>query len=154
MYALRSSLQVLVNIMMESKLDSEQKMPLYSSPPNPHQTFWTTIFASELVEEHSADIKKLGLILHLIRWLLPLLYFVPVRWILIAFCFSNNFGDQMMYPLVALLLAIEHDESLKSKLTCGMLHRVFSGAGEELWHEDPEAGIFTATDAILVSGVC
>lgn len=144
---------ILSGVMIEKRLYCEQKMPLYSSQPDPQYTFWTTIFSSELVEKHSADIRKLGIVLHLIRWLLPLLYYVRIRWILAAFCFGNNFGDEMVYPLVALFLDIEDDGSLKNMLTCGMLHRVFAGAEEGLWHEDPEAVLFASTDSILVSNV-
>lgn len=66
--------------------------------------FWTNCFPSRLVEEFSGDIKKFGKVLKLIKWTMPILGLVPVKVMLRMFLFSKDFGDKMVYPLIALFL--------------------------------------------------
>ena len=66
--------------------------------------FWTNCFPSTLVEQYSSDIKKFGRVLKLIKWTMPVLGLVPIRIMLRMFFFSKDFGDKMVYPLIALFL--------------------------------------------------
>lgn len=66
--------------------------------------FWTNCFPSHLVNEFSADIKKFGRVLKVIKWTMPVLGIVPVRVMLRMFFFSKGFGDKMVFPLIALFL--------------------------------------------------
>ena len=66
--------------------------------------FWTNCFPSTLVERFSGDIKKFGKVLKLIKWTMPVLGLVPIRVMLRMFFFSQDFGDKMVYPLIALFL--------------------------------------------------
>ena len=66
--------------------------------------FWTNCFPSQLVEDFSGDIKKFGKVLKLIKWTMPVLGLVPVRIMLRMFLFSKDFGDKMVFPLIALFL--------------------------------------------------
>ena len=66
--------------------------------------FWTNVFPSNLVDQHSADIRKFGKVLKIIKWTMPVLGLVPIRVMLRMFFFSKDFGDKMVYPLIALFL--------------------------------------------------
>lgn len=66
--------------------------------------FWTNVFPSQLVDQYSSDIKKFGKVLKLIKWTMPVLGIVPIRVMLRMFFFSKDFGDKMVFPLIALFL--------------------------------------------------
>ena len=66
--------------------------------------FWTNVFPSHLVEQHSADIKKFGKVLKIIKYTMPVLGIVPIKTMLRMFFFSKDFGDKMVFPLIALFL--------------------------------------------------
>ena len=66
--------------------------------------FWTNVFPSQLVDQYSADIKKFGKVLKIIKWTMPVLGLVPIRIMLRMFFFSKDFGDKMVFPLIALFL--------------------------------------------------
>ena len=67
-------------------------------------SFWTNCFPSQLVDQFSGDIKKFGRVLKLIKWTMPVLGIIPIRIMLRMFFFSKDFGDKMVYPLIALFL--------------------------------------------------
>ena len=66
--------------------------------------FWTNCFPSNLVDQFSGDIQKFGKVLKLIKWTMPVLGIIPIRIMLRMFFFSKDFGDKMVYPLIALFL--------------------------------------------------
>ena len=66
--------------------------------------FWTNCFPSNLVDQFSGDIRKFGKVLKLIKWTMPVLGIVPIRIMLRMFFFSKDFGDKMVFPLIALFL--------------------------------------------------
>ena len=66
--------------------------------------FWTNVFPSPLVEQYSADIKKFGKVLKIIKYTMPVLGIVPIKVMLRMFFFSKDFGDKMVFPLIALFL--------------------------------------------------
>lgn len=66
--------------------------------------FWTNCFPSHLVDRFSADIKKFGKVLKLIKWTMPILGIVPIRIMLRMFFFNKEFGEKMVFPLIALFL--------------------------------------------------
>ena len=74
--------------------------------------FWTNCFPSPLVDRFSKDIKKFGKVLKLIKWTMPVLGLVPIRIMLRMFFFSKDFGDKMVYPLIALFLGTGRSSSL------------------------------------------
>ena len=76
--------------------------------------FWTNVFPSQLVDQYSSDIKKFGKVLKLIKWSMPVLGIVPVRIMLRMFFFSKDFGDKMVFPLIALFLGT--GESVRCQL--------------------------------------
>jgi len=66
--------------------------------------FWTNCFPSPLVDQFSGDIRKFGRVLKIIKYTMPILGLVPIRIMLRMFFFSKDFGDKMVFPLIALFL--------------------------------------------------
>ena len=67
-------------------------------------SFWTNCFPTPLVDRFSKDIKKFGTVLKIIKYTMPVLGLVPIRIMLRLFFFDKEFGDKMVYPLIALFL--------------------------------------------------
>ncbi|KAH7393196.1 flavin-containing amine oxidasedehydrogenase-like protein [Cadophora sp. MPI-SDFR-AT-0126] len=97
--------------------------------------FWTNCFPSNLINQFSADIKKFGKVLKLIKWTMPLLGLVPIRIMLRMFFFNKDFGDKMVYPLIALFLGTGNQTA---NVSCAILERLFDDPNMKLWDYDPE----------------
>lgn len=87
------------------------------------------------MEQFSSDIKKFGKVLKLIKWTLPVLGLVPIRIMLKMFFFSKDFGDKMVYPLIALFLGTGNQTA---NVACAILERLFDDPNMKLWDYDPE----------------
>ena len=96
-------------------------------------SFWTNVFPSSLVEQYAGDIKKFGYFLKVIKWTLPMLGLVPIRIILPMFWFSKDFGDKMVYPLMALFLGTGNQTA---NVPCGIVERLFNDPNMKLWDYD------------------
>lgn len=66
--------------------------------------FWTNIFPSELVAEHAEDIKKFGRTLKIIKCFEPMFAVVSVQAMLKMFRYPKEFGDRLIFPLIALFM--------------------------------------------------
>ncbi|PBP23866.1 flavin-containing amine oxidasedehydrogenase [Diplocarpon rosae] len=97
--------------------------------------FWTNCFPSNLVNDYSTDIKKFGRVLKLIKWTMPILGLVPIRIMLRIFLFSKDFGDKMVYPLIALFLGTGNQTA---NVSCAILERLFNDPNMKLWDYDSE----------------
>lgn len=97
--------------------------------------FWTNVFPSQLVEKYSGDINKFGKVLKLIKWTMPVLGLVPIRIMLRMFFFSKDFGDKMVYPLIALFLGTGNQTA---NVSCAILERLFDDPNMKLWDYDPD----------------
>lgn len=64
--------------------------------------FWTNVYPTALVAHFQSDIKKFGTALSVIKKFEPVFAMIPVHAMLKMFNFSKEFGDKMVYPLVAL----------------------------------------------------
>lgn len=82
----------------------EQEVKLQVSFGQGKESFWTNCFPSTLVDQFSADIKKFGRVLKIIKYTMPILGLVPIRIMLRMFFFNKEFGDKMVFPLIALFL--------------------------------------------------
>ena len=98
-------------------------------------SFWTNVFPSKLVDQFSGDIKKFGKVLKLIKYTMPLLGLVPIRIMLRLFFFSKDFGDKMVYPLIALFLGTGNQTA---NVSCAILERLFDDPNMKLWDYDQE----------------
>ncbi|KAF5879440.1 putative flavin-containing amine protein [Botrytis fragariae] len=97
--------------------------------------FWTNCFPSPLVERFSSDIKKFGKVLKIIKWLMPAMGVIPIRIMLKMFFFSKDFGDKMVYPLIALFLGTGNQTA---NVSCAILERLFDDKNMKLWDYDPD----------------
>ena len=68
------------------------------------EKFWTNVFPSELVAKHADNIKKFGRVLKVIKHLEPLFAVMSVQAMLKLFRFPKEFGDRLIYPLIALFM--------------------------------------------------
>lgn len=113
--------------------------------------FWTNCFPSTLVDQYSGDIKKFGKVLKIIKWTMPILGIIPIRIMLRMFFFSKDFGDKMVFPLIALFLGTGLFHLLMCALlfltllgnqtanvSCAILERLFDDPNMKLWDYDPE----------------
>lgn len=97
--------------------------------------FWTNCFPSKLVDQFSGDIRKFGKVLKIIKWTMPVLGIVPIRIMLRMFFFSKDFGNKMVYPLIALFLGTGNQTA---NVSCAILERLFDDPNMKLWDYDPE----------------
>ncbi|PQE16502.1 FAD dependent oxidoreductase protein [Rutstroemia sp. NJR-2017a BBW] len=95
--------------------------------------FWTNCFPSNLVDQFSADIKKFGRVLKIIKWTMPIMGVIPIKIMLKIFFFSKDFGDKMVYPLIALFLGTGNQTA---NVSCAILERLFQDPAMKLWAED------------------
>ncbi|KAJ5159381.1 uncharacterized protein N7482_006385 [Penicillium canariense] len=98
-------------------------------------SFWTNVFPSPLVDQHSGEIKRLGYVLKCIKYLMPVLGILPVKLILRLFCFSNDFKNKMVLPLLALFLGTGNQTPNVSSV---LLERLFDDPQMRLWEYDPD----------------
>lgn len=66
---------------------------------------------------------------------MPVLGLVPIRVMLRLFLFSKDFGDKMVYPLIALFLGTGNQTA---NVACAILERLFDDPNMKLWDYDPE----------------
>ncbi|KAG0153958.1 hypothetical protein PDIDSM_1337 [Penicillium digitatum] len=97
--------------------------------------FWTNVFPSPLVDEHSSEIKKLSRVLSCIKYMMPILGIMPVKTILRLFRFSSDFSNKMVLPLLALFLGTGNQTPHVSSV---LLERLFNDPQMKLWDYDPD----------------
>ncbi|KAJ5662978.1 hypothetical protein N7507_003709 [Penicillium longicatenatum] len=97
--------------------------------------FWTNVFPSPLVDQHSREIKKLGRVLKCIKYMMPILGIMPVKVILRLFGFSRDFSNKMVLPLLALFLGTGNQTPNVSSV---LLERLFDDPQMKLWEYDPD----------------
>ncbi|KPM36090.1 hypothetical protein AK830_g10479 [Neonectria ditissima] len=97
--------------------------------------FWTNCFPSKLISQFSSDIKKFGFFLKVIKWTMPVLGLVPIRIMLRVFFFNKEFGDKMVYPLIALFLGTGNQTA---NVPSAIVERLFSDPNMKLWNYDPD----------------
>lgn len=97
--------------------------------------FWTNVFPSQLIEQHSSDIKKFGRFLKLVKYMMPVLGLIPIRIMLRLMFFSKDFGDKMVYPLIALFLGTGNQTA---NVPSAIVERLFDDPNMKLWDYDAE----------------
>ncbi|TWU73280.1 hypothetical protein ED733_003033 [Metarhizium rileyi] len=95
--------------------------------------FWTNVFPSTLVQKHASDIRRFGRFLTIIKWALPLIGIIPISVMLRLFFFKKDFGDKMVYPLIALFLGTGNQTA---SVPCGIVERLFNDPNMKLWDYD------------------
>lgn len=112
-----------------------QRVRLQVSFGKGRDNFWTNVFPSPLVDEHSEEIKKLGRVLKYIKYLMPVLGIMPVKVVLSFFRFSDSFKNKMVLPLLALFLGTGNQTP---NVSCVLLERLFDDPQMKLWEYDPD----------------
>ncbi|KAF7540513.1 hypothetical protein G7Z17_g12192 [Cylindrodendrum hubeiense] len=97
--------------------------------------FWTNCFPSKLISQFSSDIKRFGFFLKVIKWTMPILGLVPISIMLRVFFFSKEFGDKMIYPLIALFLGTGNQTA---NVPSAIVERLFADPNMKLWDYDPD----------------
>lgn len=100
---------------------------------NGEQGFWTNVFPSKLVSNYSKDIKRFGFFLKVIKWGMPILGLIPISIMLRVFFFSKDFGDKMVYPLIALFLGTGNQTA---NVPSAIVERLFNDPNMKLWDYD------------------
>ena len=105
------------------------------------ESFWSNVFPSELVEKYSKDINRFGTTLKTIKRFEVLFAVIPVHRMLKMFAFSDEFGERMVYPLVALFFGTGNDTK---HISSAILERVFL---------DPSMRLFEFSEDTLLASV-
>lgn len=105
------------------------------------ESFWSNVFPSELVDHFQADIKKFGKTLQTIKRFEPVFAVIPVDRMLKMFGFSPDFGERMVFPLVALFFGTGNETK---HISSAILERVFL---------DPSMRLFEFSEDSLLASV-
>ncbi|CAH0016543.1 unnamed protein product [Clonostachys rhizophaga] len=97
--------------------------------------FWTNVFPSNLVSKYAKDIKRFGFFLKVVKWAMPVLGLIPISIMLRLFLFSKDFGDKMVYPLIALFLGTGNQTA---HVPSAIVERLFDDPNMKLWDYDPQ----------------
>ncbi|RPD63984.1 FAD/NAD-P-binding domain-containing protein [Lentinus tigrinus ALCF2SS1-6] len=100
------------------------------------ENFWTNVFPSELVTKFQKDIAKFGRALSTIKKLEPIFAAIPVHTMLRMFGFSSDFGERMVYPLVALFFGTGNQTPY---ISSAILERVFMDPSMRLFEYDEKS---------------
>ncbi|KAG6840424.1 hypothetical protein C0991_006774 [Blastosporella zonata] len=102
---------------------------------DPETEFWSNVFPSQVIDKFSADIKKFGKVLKIIKALEPVFALISVSAMLRIFRFSAEFGEVMVFPLVALFFGTGNQTPF---ISCAILERVFMDPNMCLFEYSPE----------------
>ncbi|KAF9450049.1 FAD/NAD(P)-binding domain-containing protein [Macrolepiota fuliginosa MF-IS2] len=102
---------------------------------DPETEFWSNVFPSQVIDKFSGDIKKFGQVLKIIKALEPLFAVISVSAMLRIFRFSKEFGDVIVFPLVALFFGTGNQTPFISSV---ILERVFMDPNMRLFEYSPD----------------
>lgn len=89
--------------------------------------FWSNVFPSPVVDRFQADIKRFGKVLNIIKTFEPVFALMSVQAMLKLFRFSDDFGEVIVFPLVALFfvsrVSARQPRAVKQLLTLLGAHR-------------------------------
>ncbi|THH11952.1 hypothetical protein EW145_g359 [Phellinidium pouzarii] len=100
------------------------------------EKFWTNVFPSELVAKHSKDIKKFGRTLKIIKRFEPLFAVMSVDAMLKLFRFPKDFGDRLIFPLIALFMGTGNQTP---HVSSAILERLFLDPSMSLFEYSPNS---------------
>ncbi|KAG6810135.1 hypothetical protein H0H92_013167 [Tricholoma furcatifolium] len=108
---------------------------------DPESEFWSNVFPSQVIDKFGADIKKFGKVLKIIKALEPIFAVISVSAMLRMFRFSKEFGDVIVFPLVALFFGTGNQTPF---ISCAILERVFM---------DPNMRLFEYSDETFLASI-
>ncbi|KAH0828754.1 hypothetical protein J3R83DRAFT_3178 [Lanmaoa asiatica] len=98
--------------------------------------FWSNVFPSCVIDRFRSDIQKFGRVLKIIKALEPLFALISVDAMLRMFRFSQDFGQVVVYPLVALFFGTGNQTPF---ISSAILERVFMDPSMRLFEYSPES---------------
>ncbi|KAL4871510.1 hypothetical protein BDV12DRAFT_194274 [Aspergillus spectabilis] len=101
--------------------------------------FFSNVFPSPVVERFKSEIRKLGWVLKMIKYGLPVLGVLPLKVVLKLFRFSAEFGNTMLLPLLALFLGTGNQTP---NVSAAFLERLIDDEQMGLWKYDAD-GLLT-----------
>ncbi|KAG6884282.1 hypothetical protein C0993_012495 [Termitomyces sp. T159_Od127] len=102
---------------------------------DPETEFWSNVFPSQVIDKFGADIKKFGKVLKIIKAAEPVFALISVSAMLRMFMFSKEFGEVIVFPLVALFFGTGNQTPFVS---CAILERVFMDPNMRLFEYSPD----------------
>ncbi|KAF8635079.1 hypothetical protein AX15_000564 [Amanita polypyramis BW_CC] len=102
--------------------------------------FWTNVFPSKVIDKFSSDIKRFGKVLKIIKMFEGAFAMISVNAMLKMFRFSKEFGDAIVYPLVALFFGTGNQTPF---ISSAILERVFMDPNMRLFEFSPETFLAT-----------
>ena len=66
--------------------------------------FWTNVFPTQLLARHQKEIKRFKRMLSIVRWFELFFALLPIEYLMKLFCFSDEFANTIVLPMVALFL--------------------------------------------------
>ncbi|OXG74909.1 hypothetical protein C348_05712 [Cryptococcus neoformans Gb118] len=67
-------------------------------------TFWSNMFATNLIVKHRKEVRRLVWMLKVVRWFEIIFALLPLKVVFKLFCFSNEFTNTIALPMIALFL--------------------------------------------------
>lgn len=78
---------------------------------------------------------KFGYVLKIIKYFMPIIGLIPIKVMLKMFMFNEDFGNKMVYPLIALFLGTGNQTA---NVSCAILERLFDDPNMKLWDFSPD----------------
>ena len=97
--------------------------------------FWTNVFPSQLVDKYRKDIKKFGKWLQFVKYLMPAVGWMPLKFLVKLGNFSKGFPEKMVIPLMALFLGTGNQTP---NVASAILERLFQDPNMKLWSYSPD----------------
>ncbi|KAH7889113.1 hypothetical protein F5I97DRAFT_1941780 [Phlebopus sp. FC_14] len=98
--------------------------------------FWSNLFPSRVIDRFRDDIKEFGRALKIVKALEPIFAFISVQAMLRMFRFSQDFGEVIVYPLVALFFGTGNQTPF---ISSAILERVFMDPSMRLFEYSPDS---------------
>ncbi|KAM0786595.1 hypothetical protein ACM66B_002049 [Microbotryomycetes sp. NB124-2] len=98
--------------------------------------FWSNVFPTPVIDKYQSDIKRFGKVLNIIKTFEPVFAMMSVETMLKLFRFSNDFGEVIVYPLVALFFGTGNQTPFVS---AAILERVFKDPSMRLFEYSPDS---------------
>ena len=98
--------------------------------------YWSNVYPTQLSRSFAKDIKKFGRVLKIIKAFEPIFALMPVHRMLKFFRFTPDFGERMIYPLVALFFGTGNQTPYVSS---AILERVFLDPSMKLFEFDEKS---------------
>ncbi|KAK1926729.1 FAD/NAD(P)-binding domain-containing protein [Papiliotrema laurentii] len=98
--------------------------------------YWSNVYPSQLSRSFASDIKKFGRVLKIVKMFEVIFALIPVHLLLRIFRFTPDFGERMIYPLVALFFGTGNQTPF---ISSAILERVFLDPSMKLFEFDEKS---------------